>query len=452
MQEQIQHYMNSQTPRDHAQAGLDDELNNLEEAHCIAETVVVPGLLGYIPIGKDNPLCIKKSPRDPDLLAVGGLDDSIYFVEARGSAGDFDVPMALLATFEGVHSDSVTSLVFSHDGKYLFSAGMDGVVNCFNVDEQRLISYMEGPASIEWMELHRKGNVLLVGAEDGNSWIFDFSKDPKKPETFAIFTGHTGPVTCGGFSINAKRVITGSQDSTIRMYDPLTRDCLSKVQLPSPVTCLKITKSMTQGAATQHNNKTTVILVGCDNGSLHVVSCTDKVLMLVSSNSTHNGSIEFIHVCADRYVIIGGTDGLISLLDGAMNFAVRFTHQAEAACTQALITTSAGETGRDTLAYVGFSNGTWGLFNLLSGEHLLMVDCFPADLCVKSDENRPILAMELLRHDKIVVSGDKSLSVWSGNRSVYVDQENEISTHDDGSDSESSGELGDRALGRLGKL
>lgn len=446
--------MNSAISKDLAQPNLDDELNNLEEAHCIAETVVVPGLLGYIPIGKDNPLCIKRSPRDPDLLAVGGLDDSIYFVEAKGSAGDFEVPMSLLVTFEGVHSDSVTSLVFSHDGKYLFSAGMDGIVNCFDVEEQRLISYVEGPASIEWMEIHRKGNVLLVGAEDGNSWIFDFSKDPKRPETFAIFTGHTGPVTCGGFSTNAKRVITGSQDSTIRMYDPLTRDCLSKVQLPSPVTCLKITKSMTQCTATQHANKVTVILAGCDDGSFHVISSTDKALMLVSSNSTHKGSIEFIQVCADRYVIIGGIDGLISLLDGAMNFSSRFTHQAEAACTQALIATSAGESGKDVLAYIGFSNGTWGAFNILSGEHLLMVDCFPADLCVQSEENRPILAMELLRNDKIVVSGDKSVSVWSGKRSLYLEQENNTSMHntDTDTDPESSGELGDHALGQLGQL
>lgn len=445
--------MNSRSFGDCAETNLDDELNSLEEAHCIAETVVVPGLLGYISIGKDNPLCIKKSPRDPDLLAVGGLDDSIYFVEAKGSVGDFEVPMALRATFEGVHSDSVTSLVFSHDGRYLFSAGMDGIVNCFDVKEERLISYVEGPASIEWMELHRKGNVLLVGAEDGNSWIFDFSKDPRKPETFAVFTGHTGAVTCGGFSINAKRVITGSQDGTIRMYDPLTRDCLSKVQLPSPVTCLKVSKTLTQGMTAQQASasKTTVIFAGCDDGSFHVVSSTDKVLMLVSSSSTHKGSIEFIHVCADRYVIIGGTDGLISLLDGAMNFSSRFTYQAEAACTQALITTSAGETGKDMIAYIGFSNGTWGSFNLLSGEHLLMVDCFPADLCVQSDENRPILAMELLRNDKLVVSGDKSLSVWSGKRSSYLEQENDVSTHDTDADSESSGELGDRALGQLGK-
>lgn len=53
--------MNSRSFGDCAETNLDDELNSLEEAHCIAETVVVPGLLGYISIGKDNPLCIKKS-------------------------------------------------------------------------------------------------------------------------------------------------------------------------------------------------------------------------------------------------------------------------------------------------------------------------------------------------------------------------------------------------------
>lgn len=108
-----------------------------------------------------------------------------------------------------------------------------------------------------------KGQRIACGAEDGNSWIFDFSKDQRKPETFAVFTGHTGAVTCGGFSINAKRVITGSQDGTIRMYDPLTRDCLSKVQLPSPVTCLKVSKTLTQGMTAQQASasKTTVILL-----------------------------------------------------------------------------------------------------------------------------------------------------------------------------------------------
>jgi WD40 repeat protein len=56
----------------------------------------------------------------------------------------------------------------------------------------------------------------------------------------AVFTGHSGPVSCGDWSsdgifseyqnclifISGKFVITGSEDCTVRTWDPKTGQCV----------------------------------------------------------------------------------------------------------------------------------------------------------------------------------------------------------------------------------
>ena len=63
------------------------------------------------------------------------------------------------------HSDSVGSVAFSFDGKYLATGGLDGAVRVWTTEGQpRLLFALEGPAKeVEWLQWHPRGYALLAG-------------------------------------------------------------------------------------------------------------------------------------------------------------------------------------------------------------------------------------------------------------------------------------------------
>lgn len=46
-----------------------------------------------------------------------------------------------------------------------------------------------------------------------------------------IFFGHTLPVTCGMFTLDGKRIATGSEDGTIKIWSPKSASCASSFSL-----------------------------------------------------------------------------------------------------------------------------------------------------------------------------------------------------------------------------
>lgn len=57
-----------------------------------------------------------------------------------------------------------------------------------------------------------------------------------------VFTGHSGSVTCGGFTPDGRTVVTASADGSLRVWDPRTGACGASVQghgfHEGPVNCL----------------------------------------------------------------------------------------------------------------------------------------------------------------------------------------------------------------------
>lgn len=84
------------------------------------------------------------------------------------------------------HTDSVTSLEFSRDGRLLASGGMDGVVNTWESSTGALKQKLEGPSgTIEWLQWHPQGHLLLAGSDDFSSWL-------QSPDT-GLYASVAGP-------------------------------------------------------------------------------------------------------------------------------------------------------------------------------------------------------------------------------------------------------------------
>ncbi|KAJ5074680.1 division protein [Anaeramoeba ignava] len=111
--------------------------------------------------------------------------------------------------------ETVSCLDFSANGEFLAMGCMDGTVKITKLSTGKQVT-AEGPTeSIEWVKWHPIGLVFLVGCADGTCWMFN-----AKGNFLNMFAGHKGSITCGGFSPNGKRVVTGSEDGTARIWDP----------------------------------------------------------------------------------------------------------------------------------------------------------------------------------------------------------------------------------------
>ncbi|MBA0713545.1 hypothetical protein Golax_012575, partial [Gossypium laxum] len=193
------------------------------------------------------------SPTDPVLVATGGGDDKGFLWKI----GHADWASELQG-----HTDSVSSLAFSHDGQLLASGGFDGLVKVWDTSGN-LKSTLEGPGGgIEWIRWHPKGHLILAGSEDCTVWMWNADNG----SCLNVFSGHGASVTCGDFTPDGKTICTGSEDATLRIWNPRSGESIHVVRgypyHTEGLTCLSI------------SSDSTFAVTGSKDGSVHVVNIT----------------------------------------------------------------------------------------------------------------------------------------------------------------------------------
>ncbi|MBA0558602.1 hypothetical protein Golob_015614 [Gossypium lobatum] len=89
-----------------------------------------------------------------------------------------------------------------------------------------------------------------------------------------VFSGHGASVTCGDFTPDGKTICTGSEDATLRIWNPRSGESIHVVRgFPyhtEGLTCLSI------------SSDSTFAVTGSKDGSVHVVNITTgKVWLLM---------------------------------------------------------------------------------------------------------------------------------------------------------------------------
>ncbi|EPS71726.1 hypothetical protein M569_03033, partial [Genlisea aurea] len=210
------------------------------------------------------------SQTDAILVATGGGDNKAFMWKI--GQGDWALEL-------NGHQDSVSSLSFSADGRFLASGSLDGVVKIWDATDGHLHRTLEGPSgAIEWVKWHPVKHFLLAGSEDSLCWIWNVDGDGR----LRVFAGHGSSVTCGDFTPDGQRICTCSDDATMRIWDARTANIIHVVKghpyHTEGITSLTI------------NSDSTLALTGSSDGSVHVVNiATGKV---VSSLTSHSDSVE----------------------------------------------------------------------------------------------------------------------------------------------------------------
>ncbi len=157
------------------------------------------------------------------------------------------------------HLDSLASVVYSPDGKYLATADDKGMVRVWDAGSGKSLVKNNGGPPVTSLAFHPHKPVLaiadvrgriqrvdvekveeigtLIGSEDSLRWVaFDRNgeqlaaagydqavriwHDPGSRPT--VLRGHTGPVWCVAFSPDGKRLASSSMDGTVKIWDTNT--------------------------------------------------------------------------------------------------------------------------------------------------------------------------------------------------------------------------------------
>jgi ribosome assembly protein SQT1 len=242
-----------------------------------------------------------------NLVASGGGDDKAYVWDSTSGQ--------LLKELPG-HADSVVSIGFSHDGKYVASGGMDGIVNVSSMESENVIK-LQGPNEVIWIRWHPRGNVLLAGSEDGTIWMWSIPSG----NCMHVFSGHSESVTCGDFLPDGKYIISASADGSLIIWNPQTGIATFKFNgldsrfHQAPITCLSLS----------FDNQ--MAITGSQDGSIKLLHLTQKKIM--ASFDSHTDSIEGLCFSSNlNYAVSGSVDGKICIWD-LKNLALRNSIQTE---------------------------------------------------------------------------------------------------------------------------
>ncbi|KDQ24861.1 hypothetical protein PLEOSDRAFT_1107788 [Pleurotus ostreatus PC15] len=252
--------------------------------------------------------CVAAHPTQP-LAATGGEDDLGYIWNT--SNGE------LVAKLTG-HTDSVTSIAFSHDGEMLSTGGMDGKVRIWRrVGKEHwktweFLTELQGPDEVMFLRWHPKGNVLLAGSQDATVWLWQLPSG----NTMQVLSGHSGPVQCGEFTPDGKRIITACAGGDLIYWDPRSDTPVFK-RLSSEGKF-----SVGEVTSIAINPSSTIVVVGGSNGLTRIVSLVkgDVVATLTGHSEADSvESIAFVDLSGTSngplVLITGGTDGKACIWD-----------------------------------------------------------------------------------------------------------------------------------------
>lgn len=112
------------------------------------------------------------------------------------------------------HTNAVTSVAFSPDGRFMLSGSRDQTIKLWNLDGRELTTFSERSSSVNTVAFSPDGKKILSGSNSKRIKIWDVGSG----KIIQDLEGHERAVYTAVFSPDGKRILSGSGDGTARIW------------------------------------------------------------------------------------------------------------------------------------------------------------------------------------------------------------------------------------------
>jgi WD40 repeat protein len=157
---------------------------------------------------------------DASWLACGSSNSSIRMIPLKGNIPGYEMTG---------HKGGIKSLIFSYDGKYLYSAALDGKVLKWDIAARTSMNVTSGSMEITSIDISSKGNYLAGISPDGKVIVWD---PDHKSDNFRIET--TGKnIKVARFNPETNLLALGDAEGSVELWDIGLRKKISEVKAHS---------------------------------------------------------------------------------------------------------------------------------------------------------------------------------------------------------------------------
>lgn len=291
---------------------MEDELVDMEEDDEMNDEagISLDRMLHCLnPHNSESIYSIDVHPTDKTLLVTGGGDDWARLIRYEHMNEEYSVVAEL-----GPNADSVITVKFSFDGKYVASGCMDGSVKIWDGITGQAVYVLEGPTEVVWIDWHPRGHVIAAGAEDGSVWMWNAGN---KGLCMGTFMGSCIRSTTGCWSPDGKWLVTAGE-GIVQVWNPkeskaaVTYDRAMGHPIPEgDIVSLAV------------NPASTLIAAGSIEGGLVLLSLTHQQVR--NQLREHRDAVEGLAFHPRMNVLVSaGLDGKIIMWD-LNTFSIRST-------------------------------------------------------------------------------------------------------------------------------